>query len=49
MSPPSSSPVQGQTVRLRFAETDNVNFFNFGVDNVTVNIPAPSALALGLP
>ena len=39
---------QGQTVRLRFAETDNVNFFNFGVDNVTVNIPAPSALALGL-
>lgn len=38
---------EGQTVRLRFAEADNVNFFNFGVDNVSVVvIPAPSALAL---
>lgn len=38
---------EGQSVRLRFAEVDNVNFFNFGVDNVSVIIiPAPSALSL---
>lgn len=40
----------GQTLRLRFAETDNVNFFNFGVDDVSVTaVPAPAAglLALG--
>ncbi len=37
----------GQTLRLRFAEVDNVNFFNFGVDAVSLTIiPAPSALAL---
>lgn len=36
----------GQTIRLRFAEVDNVNFFNFGVDAVSLTIPAPSALAL---
>jgi hypothetical protein len=37
----------GETLRLRFAETDNVNFFNFGVDNVSVNaVPAPSALVV---
>ena len=27
---------QGQTVRLRFAEVDNVSFFNFGVDKVAL-------------
>jgi hypothetical protein len=27
---------QGQTVRLRFAEVDNVNIFNFGVDEVSL-------------
>lgn len=33
----------GETLRLRFAEVDNVNFFNFGVDNVGISfIPAPS-------
>jgi hypothetical protein len=33
---------QGQTLRLRFAETDNVNFFNFGVDNVALTVvPEP--------
>lgn len=33
----------GETLRLRFAETDNVNFFNFGVDNVAfAAIPAPT-------
>lgn len=36
----------GQTLRLRFAEVDNVNFFNLGVDAVSLTIPAPSALAL---
>jgi hypothetical protein len=30
---------QGQTIRLRFAEVDNVNIFNFGVDNVSINPP----------
>jgi hypothetical protein len=39
----------GQTVRLRFAETDNVNIFNFGVDNVNLIVPAPSAGLLALP
>jgi hypothetical protein len=34
---------QGETLRLRFAEVDNVLNFNFGVDNVDVNIiPEPS-------
>lgn len=33
----------GETLRLRFAEVDNVNFFNFGVDDVSVTVvPAPS-------
>lgn len=45
----------GQTLRLRFAEVDNQLFFNFGVDNVSLNVnavPAPSGLLLvltGLP
>lgn len=36
----------GQSIRLRFVEVDNVNIFNFGVDDVSLNVPAPSALAL---
>jgi hypothetical protein len=36
----------GQTVRLRFAEVDNVNFFNMGVDNVSLAIPSPAAAGL---
>lgn len=36
----------GQTLRLRFAEADNVNIFNFGVDAVSLAIPAPSAFGL---
>jgi hypothetical protein len=37
----------GQTLRLRFAEVDNVNFFNFGVDAVSLTIiPAPATLGL---
>lgn len=41
----------GETLRLRFAETDNVNIFNFGVDRVSLVIPAPGTamlLATGL-
>jgi hypothetical protein len=39
----------GSTVRLRFAETDNVNTFQLGVDNVNVTvtpIPEPSTITL---
>jgi hypothetical protein len=42
----------GANLRLRFAETDNVNVFNFGVDNVRfvdvqeVPVPEPATLAL---
>lgn len=39
----------GATLRLRFAETDNVNFFQLGVDNVSLTVspvPEPSSLAL---
>jgi hypothetical protein len=43
----------GATLRLRFAETDNVNIFNFGVDNVSLDvgaqevpIPEPATLLL---
>lgn len=37
----------GGTLRLRFAEVDNVNFFQLGVDNVSITvtpIPEPSSL-----
>ncbi len=37
----------GQTLRLRFAETDNVNFFQFGVDNVRIDVvPEPGSMLL---
>lgn len=36
----------GKTLRLRFAEADNVNFFNFGVDSVGISVPAPAAIGL---
>lgn len=41
----------GQTLRLRFAETDNVNVFQFGVDNVNLDttaaaVPEPASLIL---
>ena len=40
----------GQTLRLRFAETDNVNIFNFGVARVSVNVvPAPGVGLAVLP
>ena len=37
----------GDTLRLRFAEVDNVNFLNVGVDNVSiVVVPEPTSLTL---
>ncbi len=40
----------GETLQLRFAETDNQFFFNFGVDNVsllaTSAVPEPTTLAV---
>ena len=37
----------GQTLRLRFAETDNLNAFQFGVDAVSLaEIPEPGSLPL---
>lgn len=43
----------GETLRLRFAETDNVLFFNLGVDNVSIEsnqipIPEPASLIMVL-
>jgi hypothetical protein len=41
----------GETLRLRIAEVDNVNFFNLGVDNVEISVvpePAPLMLLLGV-
>lgn len=38
---------QGQTLRLRFAEVDNVAPFNLGVDNVDINaVPEPASWML---
>jgi hypothetical protein len=38
----------GQTLRLRFAETDNVAAFQLGVDQVDIQVPEPAtALLLG--
>ena len=43
-----------QTLRLRFAEVDNVNLFQFGVDNVAITfgdpteVPEPASLMLVL-
>jgi glucose/arabinose dehydrogenase len=37
----------GQTLRLRFAETDNIQGFQLGVDNVSLDeLPAPGTLSL---
>jgi hypothetical protein len=36
----------GATLRLRFAEVDNVAAFQFGIDNVVIAVPEPSALVL---
>ena len=38
------TPFVGRTVRLRFAQVDNVDCFNAGVDNVAINVTScPSA------
>jgi hypothetical protein len=36
----------GETLRLRFAEVDNVNFFNVGVDRVSIMIPEPGTVSM---
>jgi hypothetical protein len=36
----------GETLRLRFAEVDNINFLNVGVDNVSLVVPEPASVAL---
>jgi hypothetical protein len=37
----------GETLRLRFAQTDNVNIFQMGVDNVRINVvPEPASTLL---
>jgi hypothetical protein len=36
----------GETLRLRFAEADNVNFFNAGIDAVSISVPEPTSLGL---
>ena len=36
----------GQTLRLRFAETDNLAPFQFGVDDVRIEVPEPASLLL---
>jgi len=36
----------GQTLRLRFAETDNVFTFQMGVDNVIFGVPEPASTLL---
>ena len=38
----------GQTLRLRIAEVDNVNFLNAGVDQVSLVIPEPGTVTLVL-
>ena len=41
----------GQTLRLRIAEVDNVNFFNLGLDNVVLDtnpVPEPSSAGLAV-
>ncbi len=41
----------GGTFQLRFAEADNMGFFNMGVDNVSVMaepVPVPGAVLLGM-
>ena len=35
----------GQTLRLRFAEADNVNFLIVGVDNVSLVVPEPGTIS----
>jgi hypothetical protein len=36
----------GETLRLRFAEVDNVNFFDVGIDGISINVPEPASVSL---
>jgi hypothetical protein len=36
----------GETLRLRLAEADNVNFLNAGVDQISISVPEPTSLCL---
>ncbi len=38
----------GETLRLRFAEVDNVNFMNAGVDRVSLIVPEPAVSIIAL-
>jgi len=42
------STQRGQTLRLRFAEVDNINFFQLGVDDVSLTsaVPEPSGVVM---
>jgi hypothetical protein len=44
------SPFAGQTVRLRFAEVDNIGEFNAGVDAISIqSTPPPNTFSFGKP
>lgn len=44
------TPFAGQTVRLRFAEVDNRNYFAAGTDSVAIaSTPPPNTITLGKP
>ena len=36
----------GETLRLRLAEVDNVNFLDIGVDEVSISVPEPASVML---
>ena len=36
----------GETLRLRFATADNVNFLNIGIDEVSIIVPEPASIIL---
>lgn len=38
----------GETLRLRFAEVDNITFLNAGVDGVSLVVPEPASVSLVL-
>lgn len=38
----------GETLRLRFAEVDNINFLNAGIDQVSIMVPEPATLTMVL-
>jgi hypothetical protein len=38
----------GETLRLRFAQADNVQVFNVGIDNVSLVVPEPATVSMFL-